>query len=869
MNDRPGSDHATLQDLEEQTRAVAFGVATSGMHDIGRNIIMGGSTAAGGQTALVTTTTTGVPLNGVATSNNNNINTSGSAETSSSGSNGVHNHHPNNNNCVKRVVQGQVIKCNNNSEQSHATTPLLVTMSDGEAVQRPSTTAADQVNNRPVTASAGAPPPTVSTLTVSSASSVSATSSTSSRSSSLSTSPMPMLIRGADEDDDVSVVEEVRKVEPLKINFYREPIRTVIKLGAGQSPEVQHHSPKFKIKPIPSHIPVVSSTNESGGGEELRALDEESGTGGGIPKLHFRINHGKVQVQELPLSQEQRQETMSPVQGIPKLTIRNAMTTNCSALIGAEVVAASAIGENAMAPKLTIKMDHHSVPRLTIKTNAMGGHAIGEGVAPSEQQQHLTVPKLTIKVPNDQTTAASATAGLRDLSPGSAIISSSTSGGSGGAVEGLKLMLKKNVTHEVHNERSEEIHNHHHHHHPAALKLKVKLPRPPAVPSEEDDEDEEEEDSEPSNSDGDEARATTKTVPRIPKLTIKPVHGNNPPKKIYGTNQQHHQDNDGGHQESVTKLVIKPIPKPDDVAVNSITTTGGGMLISNHHHHHHHSRHVVGSSSSGTPVATEILPLEVSTSAMGNVGPQSPRIILKINRNQNSIVSNTTELPVMADQLTSGMEENLLKRHLQQELVNSSGSGSNPKRTRGEERIIAMIDLDDEDSKPEVEKNGTEIRLAEREQQHHQMMFDCGAGGQSVPTVLQSTKQLRNRETTDEEAIANKNSTQRIVPDDHRVLREEEDPLAIGPSDSESRLMGTAAGDVFDEMRTPIVKRGRGRPRKTPLVAREDCGSEIVTETTKKRGRKKKDDDSKVPATIENVLVGKWISVGCSWYKIY
>lgn len=653
-----------------------------------------------------------------------------------------------------------------------------------------------------------------------------------------------MLIRGAaDEDDDVSAVEEVRKVEPLKINFYREPIRTVIKLGAGQSPEVQHHSPKFKIKPIPSHLPVVSSTNESGGGDEMRTVDEESvtGGGGGIPKLHFRINHGKVQVQELPLSQEQK-ESLPPVQGIPKLTIRNAMTTNCSALIGAE----SAIGENAMAPKLTIKMDHHSVPRLTIKTNSLGGHAIGEGVAPSEQQQHLTVPKLTIKVSNDQTMASGP--GVRDLSPGSAIISSSTNSGGGGVSgEGLKLTLKKNVTQEVHNERSEEIHNHHHH--PAALKLKMKLPRPPVVPSEEDDE-EEDEDSEPSNSDGDETRAT-KTVPRIPKLTIKPVQGPCPPKKIYGTNQLH-QDNDGGHQEAVTKLVIRPIPKPEEIAVNS-STAGGGMLISNHHYHH--SRHVVASSSSGTPVATEILSLEVSSSAVGSVGPQSPRIILKINRNQNSIVSNTTELPVMADQLVSsaGLEENLLKRHLQQELVNSSGSGSIPKRTRGEERIIAMIDLDDEDSKPEVEKNGTQQRLAERDDEEERIVLDC-ENTKSVPTVPQSKKQLRSKETTEEEAIANKNSTQRIVPDDHRVLREE-DPLAMGRSDSESRLMGSTSGDVLEEMQTPVVKRGRGRPRKTPLVARED--SDVVPETSKKRGRKKKDNDSniQVPA-IENVLVG-------------
>lgn len=49
---------------------------------------------------------------------------------------------------------------------------------------------------------------------------------------------------------EMGISEENRKVEPLKINLHREPIRTIIKLPPGSGSDHQPSSPKITIKPL-------------------------------------------------------------------------------------------------------------------------------------------------------------------------------------------------------------------------------------------------------------------------------------------------------------------------------------------------------------------------------------------------------------------------------------------------------------------------------------------------------------------------------------------------------------------------------------------------------------------------------------------
>lgn len=788
--------------------------ARPGMHDIGRQIIMGGSS---GQTAIVTTKTT----NGLSTTGLETTNSSGTLPNNPS--NGIH-HRPTqvtprdaatatgavtnstgsaflNNNCLKR---SPVIKCSSTSEEpvgelANKTHAPHVTMSD-DGPDHPS----------PSTVSVHDHCPDSVPVTVSSSSS---SSDGSSQSSSLSTSPNPMMLIRGPEEADVDIGDP-RKVEPLKINLHREPIRTVIKLG-GQSPEVSsllaNHvqgSPKITIKPIPTPVPVVSSSDEPAEYEDV------------IPKLHLRMNHHG----DVTTSPETTAST------VPKLTIRNATTS--TAVAASSPASTAAVGNTV--PKLTIKMAQ-PVPKLTIKTNSLGGHAIGgEGAATNE---HQTVPKLTIKVTNEPSSSTCA------LSPVSSVISSSTGNScSSSAADGASLKLTlKNVSKEQAKEpgKAEEektsfqIMNSSSSPQKNIAPFRVALTHPPhcELPSEGDDngeDEEEEESSERSNSEVEDAKISR---PRIPKLTIKPVVGQ--------------------PTSEVPKLVIKSLPKSEHCGVGGVAALGGGDG-------QYHNR--LG------PVS-DVLPLDVCTAAGGHGvgGPQSPRIILKINKNQNSIVSHTTE----------GGEENLLKRHLTQEHANSL-----PKRSKAEERIVAVIDLDEESSKSssggveesEVEPEATDRRNgratsrqllgASHEEGTPQCAVNNSVGSHGTAAVVK-------RKVGE---VHTKNCTQ-IVPGDQTGGGDGESHAEDNDVVDEAamRLQGPLGGSV-DEIQTPVVKRGRGRPRKTPMVARdlpENSSSAVtnVPETSKKRGRKKREfeRETQVPAA-ESVSNGKIdYTLGSAW----
>lgn len=166
--------------------------------------------------------------------------------------------------------------------------------------------------------------------------------------------------------NEMGLSEENRKVEPLKINLHREPIRTIIKLppGTGSGSDHQPSSPKITIKPI-KPPPNVDGTQVNS-----------------IPKLTI-----KPVVNPEESSSEQ-------MQIIPKLHIKNSSLDNSG-------------GEGAephIVPKLTIRAVNHSSPTIAgssgSASNDTSSSATHNSSNSSASNSPPMVPKLTIKKDN-------------------------------------------------------------------------------------------------------------------------------------------------------------------------------------------------------------------------------------------------------------------------------------------------------------------------------------------------------------------------------------------------------------------------------------------------------------------------------------
>lgn len=343
------------------------------------------------------------------------------------------------------------IRNNNNSKSNNNTNSSGVTLTAVAAAVAPKESQLRAPHPTSYNVVVSQPPPTPVSVALAAnpiiytISSTSTSSAASSVSSSLSTSPALVL---DDEEQHLQPQQqyhhhhheplETRKVEPLRINLNREPIRTVIKLGESGSamspatvvqttatPSSSSAQPKITFKPILP--PKLEESMEKG----------SSGVDS-IPKLHIRMNHSGVNES---LENHHHHQQQQPEMVIPKLLIRNSggannIATATTSGSGAESVAAT----TNLVPKLTLKMvhsynnnnigsassggpghaseSHHSsivkitdegtkvkikklieppLPKLTIK----GTNVIEEQIMLQPSSiSHLTVPKLTIKVPN-------------------------------------------------------------------------------------------------------------------------------------------------------------------------------------------------------------------------------------------------------------------------------------------------------------------------------------------------------------------------------------------------------------------------------------------------------------------------------------
>lgn len=137
-----------------------------------------------------------------------------------------------------------------------------------------------------------------------------------------------------------------RKVEPLKINLHREPIKTVIKIPPSSNTELQQQqqqqSPKITIKPLKPPT-TLEGTSES-------ESDSHS------HKPHSKSFHESVE------SLKNNVESHNEAHIVPKLTIRNISHQTPTSTLSTTSSESSNHSESfhAVVPKLTIKIDHQT-----------------------------------------------------------------------------------------------------------------------------------------------------------------------------------------------------------------------------------------------------------------------------------------------------------------------------------------------------------------------------------------------------------------------------------------------------------------------------------------------------------------------------
>lgn len=637
--------------------------------------------------------------------------------------------------------------------------------------------------------------------------------------------------------------EDSRKVEPLKINLNREPIRTVIKLPQSH----QYESPtKITIKPpqppdrnsslTPATIsPTLSSSSSLSSESSFENCNDPTNNQRSsiqvIPKLHIR------NLLDGSLNHEQ-----SELHIVPKLTITGLSSPQSTA--------------NHSDQQQTPMKDHNvisiseatspAIPKLTIKKdNNTSDYHLNNDSVNSKPKQHKTnhhqskdsvkltikpfpeppVPKLTIKTTdNDAMIVTNSTTDITEPIP--------------------KLTIKSNQQQ-------------------ALPKLTIK----PVVRSEEQEE-------------------------SIPKLTLKAVNNSATiqtfekvvPKLVVKVPKEPNEiDKESSSCSStpspplhVPKLNIKPIllperevPKPVKNCVDVAPQSEMKFTINR----------LIGSTESQSE-NDGFKPLEINTTSViknnNDSGQDSPRIILKINKtNSESITSEIVPQPT-----TELLQKEAASNHKRIHSNDDASDGNvalvkKPKLTETEEEDVILINDSDTSSNDTSNKN------------HHQPLSELKKIDQ-VPRVFEeiktnltgmlsrSLRQRRNHVETLKQPVAPasvQEKLQRIKEDSQSAS--EIDPLALS-NDT------TVNSNSVDELITP--KRGRGRPKKIiekppppPVIEEEESrdpleipsqqpfddvhsvedGIEVKKTPARGRGRGR----GRVKRTVEFIKNGKPVSV--------
>lgn len=567
--------------------------------------------------------------------------------------------------------------------------------------------------------------------------------------------------------------EDSRKVEPLKINLNRDPIRSVIKLPQSHLPYDSHT--KNPIRPPPSTIsPTLSSSSLSSESSFENCNDNSNSQRPSliqvIPKLHIRslldgslnheqserhivpkltitglnspqstVNHVEQQQQQQTLQQSVKDHSVNSIleasPAIPKLTIKKDNITSDYHLNH----------DSNSKPKLHSKTNHHQskdgvkltikhlpepppVPKLTIKTKADNDAVVI--VNSEEGEQQSAIPKLTIKS-NQQT-----------VTP--------------------KLTIKPVVRSAV-EEQEESI-----------PKITLK------------------------------AVNNSATVPTFEKIV---------PKLVLKVPKESAEDIKESPSQHVPKLNIKPIPLPEKEVPKPIkncvdSTLGSEVKFS--------INRLIGSTESSIVENDGCKPLEINTTSViknSDSGQDSPRIILKINKtNSDSITSEIVPQPT-----TEIVQKavNNKRAHTNDDANDRTEElGKKQKMTEEEDdEDVILINDSDTSSSDTINKNHQSVAL-KSDQATKPEETKTNVTGLLIRNLRQSR---RNHETTKQQAQIVEIEKPQPVKEDSQAASEI-DPLALSND-------ATINSNSVDELVTP-AKRGRGRPKKvvekaTPTVVVE------------------------------------------------
>lgn len=558
------------------------------------------------------------------------------------------------------------------------------------------------------------------------------------------------------------LTDDNRKVEPLKINLNREPIRTVIKLPqshpyespskvAIRTPQLHQERAAITISPTLSSSSSLSSESSFENGSD-NGSNQVASSIQVIPKLHIRNAH------EGSLSHEPLELHI-----VPKLTITglnspqsliNSAESQCPQLQSFKDHSGNAILETSpTVPKLTIKKDNNtsdyhlnndanSIPKLHIKTNH---HQIKDAKVLAKSSEP-PVPKLTIKTtPENDAIIVSASDSVLEqpsLIPKFTIKSNLQSTPKltirhvvRPLVEEEELIPKLTLKAVNNSETFEKI----------VPKLVVKLPK------------------EVSKEEIESASCSlTHSPPPIPKLSIKSIPS-----------------------------LEKEVPKQRKSSVDSTALSDMKFSINR----------LIGAEETKAEENEEYQPLEIittSTCRTTDSGQDSPRIILKINKTNSESI--TSEI------VPQHSSENLQKpaSHIKRMHAANDNPGGLAKKLKLNHKIVGtkedVILINDSDTSSSDAMSKI-IQSGSKAKKEEQTRIQSDVTSNKSRILQRNLRQLRRKTVLSTTEDLDRDKSQKA--DLHSSA--EFEPLGANNISLNSNLQ-------VDELVTP--KRGRGRPKK-------------------------------------------------------
>lgn len=658
-----------------------------------------------------------------------------------------------------------------------------------------------------------------------------------------------------------SASEESRKVEPLKINLNREPIRTVIKLPPNTGSGSGYESPtKITIKSPQPPPPLISNTGVIPTNQSISPTLSSSSSFSSESSYDHHFNdshhhhHQKSSIQVVPklhlrnlldtsLNHEQSELTI-----VPKLTITGLNSSQEKPQIDHSV---NSILESQTIPKLTLKKDNNSTEafyHLNNETSAPLTPSAPKRKTTNHHHHHNAgSPKLTIKQIPEQSSPQ------QTLPP----------------VPKLTIKTTDNDTMTVINSTKssyEAVPEHHHAIPKITIKAnQVKKPHIRPLPSPTNDIDE---DSDLSIIIEPEQLSATSTAPveeSIPKLTLKAVHTNSgssdaptfekvvpklvvklPKDPTIPIDEEYEKESSSASSTPspplphVSKLNIKPIPFPEkEVPIKEPVKNCVDQVAPQQQQPavKFSINRLIGNEEN----EEEAKPLEINTSSIKSAdsGQDSPRIILKINKTSNE--STITETPSSTVVVVNSNKRAHSNDSLNDKDTVESGEDNKKRPKLAEDVIVIDSDASNEASNHTNKSKNHNSNLEANHNVESEKIetspkeTECKS---VAPTPTRSLRNRRNNEVTKKPVKTPalfeppSETSQSSIKED--LLPTELDPLALSNDATNSNSV--------DELITP--KRGRGRPKK-PQLAREIKPSVIELDSESR-------DPLEIPAISEN-----------------